>query len=286
MKNTVSLFDIHVHGVSDADTASGTVEAIMKIAGDQKSKGVDKLLLSIYPDTVRKMRRDMEAIRDAMARTIGEHYARIMGVHLEGPFLNPKTAGALKKESFLMPTPYNLRRLTDGYEDIIKLITIAPELTDARKIIGLCRDDGITVSMGHSDATYSEAEAGWKAGAAGITHLFNAMRPFHHREPGIAGFGLLNNDVYVEIIADGVHLDVQTLRLVFKSKPPDRIILISDAVKGQRAENGAVYLSGGALAGSGTTLKEEVGFLVKQGFDPNIVYRAASSNPSEYLNIS
>jgi N-acetylglucosamine-6-phosphate deacetylase len=106
----------------------------------------------------------------------------------------------------------------DGYEDIIKIITIAPEIPGALKVIAQCSELGMKVNMGHSDATYQQAVEGKKAGATGVTHLFNAMRPFHHREPGLAGLGLIDEDLYIEVIADGVHLHPKTLELIFSRK--------------------------------------------------------------------
>ena len=101
--------------------------------------------------------------------------------------------------------------------------------------------------MGHSDATYRQAMEGKKAGATGITHLFNAMRPFHHREPGLAGLGLIDEDLYTEVIADGIHLHPKTIELIFSRKRLDRIILVSDSVKGGKKGKDAVYNKDGVL---------------------------------------
>lgn len=286
MTDRRGLFDIHIHGIADSDTSAGSAEEILKIARYQKLHGVDRIILSMYPDSLQHMRKNMEAIRDAMQiikREKIQDAADIVGMHLEGPFLNPKMAGALRRESFLPPSGDSLRRLTEGFEGTIRLITIAPELEGAGRIIRACRDSGIRVSMGHSDATYAEALAGKNAGATGITHLFNAMRPFHHREPGIAGFGLLDDDIFVEVIADGVHLDLNTMRLIFAMKPAGKVILVSDGVKGARQEDTAVYSESGLLAGSGVTLKQETEFLMKHGFDPETVTMAATANPDAFL---
>ena len=119
----------------------------------------------------------------------------------------------------------------EGFEDVIKIITVAPELKGSVELIKNISDMGIIASMGHSDATYTQAEAGYNAGARGITHLFNAMRGIHHREPGIAGFGLMNKDVYVEVIADPFHLDQRIVDFIFNTKNDDKIIIISDSIK-------------------------------------------------------
>ena len=141
--------------------------------------------------------------------------------------------------------------------------------------------------MGHSDATYSEAETGFHAGARGITHIFNAMRGLHHREPGIAGFGLLNQDIFIEVIADPFHLNPKTLDLIFRIKNPDRIILISDSVKGTKTsecEKGqGVVDDSGRLQGGAMTIAESSQRLIELGFDEGTIRKCISKNPEIYL---
>ena len=154
---------------------------------------------------------------------------------------------------------------------------------------------GIIASMGHSDATYTEAEAGFKSGARGITHIFNAMREFHHREPGILGFGLMNDNVYIEVIADPYHLDLKTIEMIFRIKDPERIIIISDtvreskafapspvAVPGWRTEEGVTDNRGRLLGGS-MTITESAKRLIDAGYDEEIVTRCITENPERYL---
>jgi N-acetylglucosamine-6-phosphate deacetylase len=161
----------------------------------------------------------MDAVKKAMdiQKSSKEKGSVINGIYLEGPFLNPSKCGALDASSFLEPDEMLFMQLIVGYEDIIKIITVAPELNGALELIKKYQM-GIIVSMGHSDATYAQAEAGYHSGARGITHLSNAMRGIHHREPGIAGFGLMNRDVYVELIADPFHLDQRIVDHIFTLK--------------------------------------------------------------------
>ncbi|VAX34357.1 N-acetylglucosamine-6-phosphate deacetylase, partial [hydrothermal vent metagenome] len=151
-----------------------------------------------------------------------------------------------------------------------------------RKISGM----GIIVSMGHSDATYAEAERGFHSGARGITHLFNAMRGIHHREPGIAGFGLLNQDVYIELIADPFHLHERTIELIFKVKNPERIIIVSDSVKQTRtsSKSQGITEGDGRLSGGGMTVIESSRRLAGMGFDEEVVMRCVTENPERYLH--
>jgi N-acetylglucosamine-6-phosphate deacetylase len=197
--------------------------------------------------------------------------------------LNPSLCGALDKTSFLKPALSSLKRVIEGYEGIIKIITIAPELPGAVKIIEKCSELGIRVNMGHSDATYSQAMDGKKAGATGVTHIFNAMRPFHHREPGLAGLGLNDEDLYIEVIADGIHLHPATLGLIFNIKRLDRIILVSDSVKGMLPPGKAVYGRNGLLSGSGITISDAVTVLRKVGIPDAGIIEAAVDNPARYI---
>ncbi len=287
MKKDIELVDLHIHGIGDFDTTSNSTDDILKIARTEKTNGTTKMVLSVYPNDIETIRQQFENIKQAMEKIEKEDLddcTRIEGIHLEGPFLNPTKAGALDRDHLLPPSVKSLKTIIDGYENIIRTITIAPELKKSSEVIKFCRDTGMKVNMGHSDATFREASKGKHAGATGITHLFNAMRPLHHREPGLAGFGLLDKDTYVEIIADGVHLDINTLELVFSIKPPEKIIIISDAVKGKRSDKNAVYLKDGTIAGSCITLSESVDFLIKNGFDSDTVRMAATSNPLRYIS--
>lgn len=212
--------------------------------------------------------------------------AAILGVHLEGPFLNPARAGALDKTSFLSATMSNFEELIENFQTVVKIITIAPELDGAPDLIRLITDAGIIVSMGHSDATYGEAEAGFNAGAKGITHLFNAMRGIHHREPGITGFGLINPHVYVEVIADPFHLHPKSIELIFRTKESNKIIIVSDSVKSTQANNGghAVTDPAGMLVGGSMTVAGSAQYLIGLGFKKDLVGRCTGCNPTKYLS--
>ena len=207
----------------------------------------------------------------------------ILGVHLEGPFLNPAKCGAQRKSSFAKPTISALKKLIEGYEDIVKIITIAPELPGALKVIEKCVSFGIKANMGHSDATYKQALEGKKAGASGISHIFNAMRAFHQREPGLAGMGLLDKDIYIEVIADNIHLSRATLELIFKIKRNDRIILVSDSVRDAKKRKVPVYVKSGILAGSAITLADAVNNLKDIGIPEETAVKTAHENPKRYM---
>jgi len=315
----MKIIDIHTHGIGGYDTKTTNEEHLLKIAEIHGSSGVSEIIPTIYPDTIKVMRENVASVKKAMEKQKnlsnpplppfskggrgGINYpSRIIGVHLEGPFLNPEKCGALNAMTFIEPTEYNLKELIEGFEDMVKIMTIAPEIDGATRLIRKISEMGIIVSMGHSDASYAEAEAGFKAGAKGITHLFNAMRGFHHREPGIAGFGLLNQNIYVEVIADAYHLHPATLELIFKVKNPDRIIIVSDSVKETKApspsssppslEGGgwgiveAVSDIHGKLLGGCMTIVESSKRLTEMGFDESVIMKCVTENPERYLQVS
>jgi N-acetylglucosamine-6-phosphate deacetylase len=277
------LTDIHVHGAGTYDTRTRRQDDILHMAKIHGEQGTAFILPTIYPASIEEMRQNMDAVQRAMQAP--PEGATILGVHLEGPFLNPARAGSLEGESFLSPSPELFAKLIAGYEDIIKIITLAPELPGALRVIELSREKGMRVQMGHSDATFEQAEEGKRAGATGITHVFNAMRGFHHREPGLAGFGLMDEDVYVEVIADMAHLHLQSLKMLLEMKPLDKIILVSDSVKGPGWGKGPIRSASGLLLGSGIALAEAVNNLIAQGVPVERAYQFASDNPRRYLGI-
>jgi N-acetylglucosamine-6-phosphate deacetylase len=284
VENKRHFIDIHVHGAGDYDTRTRRQDDILHVAGIHGQRGTAAILPTIYPGALDVMRDSMGAVRRAMeAQREG---ARILGVHLEGPFLNPERAGSLDGKSFAEPDPVTLTRLVEDYEDLIKIITIAPELPGALRVIELCREKGFLVQMGHSDASFDQAEEGKRAGATGITHVFNAMRGFHHREPGLAGFGLMDEDVFVEVIADMAHLHPQSLKMLFEMKSPDKILLISDSVKGPGWGSGPIRGAGGMLMGGGIALADSVKNLVVLGVPQERAMQFASDNPLKYLGLT
>ncbi|MDQ7786929.1 MAG: hypothetical protein RDU01_04925 [Thermodesulfovibrionales bacterium] len=318
----MKIIDIHTHGVSGYDTRTADSTHILKIAKIHGSSGVSDILLAVYPSSLDVMRNQMETIKKAIGRQKagqdarkktkkislpeirhqgsakqpvftessmrGGKSARILGVHLEGPFVNPSKCGALNAAHCRKPSLQDFRKLLEGYEDIVKIMTVAPELNGSLKLIRHMTGQGIIVSMGHSDATYAEAEAGFHAGARGITHLFNAMRGFQHREPGIAGFGLMNQEVYLEVIADPHHLHPGTLDLIFRTKNPEKIIIVSDTVKGTKRAGGGRPVTGqrGKLLGGSMTVTASVQRLIEAGYRKRFLMRCITKNPERYLSFS
>ena len=232
------------------------------------------------------------ALREVPERTNGG--PRILGVHVEGPFLAPKRLGTHPPLARRDPDPELLERLLESGR--IRMVTLAPELPGADALVELLLRREVTVSLGHSDATAEEANAAFEAGVRTVTHLFNAMRPFGHRDPGIAGAALARPDVVVQIILDGIHLAPETAKLVW-SAAAGRVALVTDAVAGAGLDDGSYSLGGfevkirdgvargpdGVLAGSSLTMIEAVRNLHALGVPLASALEAASTVPARVI---
>jgi N-acetylglucosamine-6-phosphate deacetylase len=221
---------------------------------------------------------------------------RILGVHLEGPFLAPSRLGIHSSTARRDPDQRLLERLLEAGP--VRLVTLAPELPGADALIDYLHARGIVVSCGHTDATAAEAEAAFDRGARTVTHLFNAMRPFRHRDPGVAGAALARLDVIVQVILDGVHLAPETERIVWQLAG-GRVALVTDAIAGATMANGSYSLAGfavdvrdgvvsgpdGVLAGSALTMVEAVRNLHSLGAPLPDALEAASTVPARVLGL-
>ena len=221
---------------------------------------------------------------------------RIIGIHLEGPFLAAGRLGTHPPLARREPDPALLERLLASGR--IRLVTLAPELDGADELIDLLLRRGVTVSCGHTDATAAEANHAFDRGVHTVTHLFNAMRPLRHRDPGIAGAALAREDIVVQIILDGVHLAPETAALVWRAAA-GRVALVTDAVSGAGVQDGSYSLGGfevkirdgvargpdGQLAGSVLTMVEAVRNLHAMGVPLGDALGAASTVPARVLGL-
>jgi len=290
--------DVHVHGWGGHD-AMGGPGALDGMARALLRRGVTSFLptavsaplddLAIFADRVRSWRPD--------APSDG---AEPLGFNLEGPFLAPSRRGAHDPAFLRVPADVP-RPALEPFLDGFRVLTIAPELAGALELISWLRARDVVSSIGHSAATLAEARAGYAAGATSTTHLFNAMSGLDHRAPGLAAAALLDDEAYVELIADGIHVDPGLWPLIVRLKPPDRLLLVSDAIslagtgdgRGQvggldvEVTGGRVTLAGTAtLAGSVLSLDVAVRNLVREGVELPAAVAAASGNPSDLLGIT
>ena len=261
------FIDVHIHGAAGAMCESGDPDQIETISRTLVRYGTTGFLATIATLAPEPLRAAVRAI----AATVGhEPGARIVGIHLEGPYLSAQRAGAQAIAWMRTPSVEEFDALQDLSGGLIKLVTLAPELEGALPFIREVRERGVMVSAGHSNATAAEMELAVQAGVTHVTHLFNAMRELHHREPGIVGVALTDDRVSTELICDGHHLSPQTVDLALRCKPRAKTVLVSDAVALGLPDgdytmfgvecavaHGAIRLkAGGQLAGSCLTLDQ------------------------------
>jgi N-acetylglucosamine-6-phosphate deacetylase len=232
--------DVHVHGGGGFDVMSGNPQDINGMSLFHASKGTTSFLATTLTHHKSAIEKAIEGIVKAMEE--GSDGAEVAGIHLEGPFLNKAHCGAQNPEHIRGGTLEELQSYIDLSKGNVRLMTIAPEQKDAMEVIKLAVKQGITISLGHSDATYDIVQQSVQAGASHVTHLFNGMRGLHHREPGLAGSALMMDDLAVELICDGFHVHRELVSYVFRVKPREQIVLITDCISAAGCSDGEYEL--------------------------------------------
>jgi N-acetylglucosamine-6-phosphate deacetylase len=284
--------DLQVNGFGGVDFLDADVAGYRRAGEALLETGVTAYLPTLITSPEQQL---LAAMREV---PLGVHHEaarpRILGMHLEGPFLSPNRLGTHEASSRRDPDPALLDRLLDAGP--VRLMTLAPELPGADQLIDRLLGRGVAVSLGHSDATAAQANAAFDRGARSITHLFNAMRPFLHRDPGIVGAALARDDVVVSLIVDGIHLAPETVRVAWRAAR-GRLALVTDAIAATPRVDGPTSLGeldllvhegtvrgpDGVLAGSVLTMIEAVRNLHALGvpFEDAIV--AGTSTPARVL---
>jgi N-acetylglucosamine-6-phosphate deacetylase len=228
--------DMHVHGGGGASFTEGTLDEARKAAEFHRAQGSTTMLASLVTAPLAELE-----TRAAMLAGLADD-GLIAGLHLEGPFLAPARRGAQDARHMLVPDVAVFERLHAAARGHLRVLTLAPELPGAAAVIQAARGVGVTVAVGHTDATAEVTMAAIDAGATHATHLFNGMRPLHHREPGAAGALLDRDEISCEVIADGVHLHDITVRLAARVKGPGGLVLVSDAMAAAGMPDGSYRL--------------------------------------------
>ncbi len=272
------MIDIHTHGYAHSDVMQGEA-AVRAMSRAYALRGVTAFLPTTTSAPPEETALALEGIAAAMQGEPGG--ARVLGAHLEGPFLNKVFKGAMLGSTMIPPSIESFERMCAGRESAVKLITVAPELDGAEQFIRYARSRGIAVSIGHTAATYEQTLSALDWGATNVTHLFNAMAPIHHRAPGPATAALVDPRATVQLIADGVHIHPGVLALVARAKG-DGICLITDSMMAAGLEegiyglggqevvvaNGEARLGDGTLAGSILTLDEALRRMLRLTGEP------------------
>ncbi|MEM8673626.1 MAG: N-acetylglucosamine-6-phosphate deacetylase [Cyanobacteria bacterium P01_G01_bin.67] len=264
-------------------------------------QGVDCFLPTIITTAVAKIQRSLETIARFMAtQGNSQNTAKILGVHLEGPFLNHQKRGAHPQQHLLALTIDNLKRVLGDFSQIVKVMTLAPEIDSSNTAISYLRHQNIIVSLGHSLATATEAQQAFNQGASMVTHAFNAMPSLHHRQPGLLGAAIINPDVYCGLIADGNHVSPTMLEIMFKASDyAQGIFLVSDALsplglpdglypwdeRQITVSNGTARLPDGTLSGTTLPLLQGVANLVQWGCDLEQAIAMATLSPRKAIGL-
>ncbi len=291
------LIDTHIHGFSGYGTEDLSTDAIVAMSEKLGGYGVTAFCPTIYPMGEGDMIASIGACVAAMGRESG---AKIMGVHLEGPFISPARLGVQRPE-FVRTVDLDLmERLYVAGRGHITNMTVAPELKGMRELALYCIKRGIVLQAGHTDATYENMVEGMQAGILHATHFFNAMSRLHHRDPGAVGAIMIHSEMSCEIIADGRHVHPGLIKLLMRDKPVSKLVLVTDSLKPTELHNcplfanrEEVYLkdelflrkSDDVIAGSSLTMIKGLQNLVKFGIPLENAIEMASSNPSRIIGL-
>lgn len=263
------FIDMHIHGSAGFDTMDATEEALRGMARSLVKEGTTSFLPTTMTQTTNAIETALKNIASFVSKT---DEAEVLGIHVEGPYISPKRAGAQPLEYIIEPTLEQFDSWQHLSNNRIKQITIAPEVTGGLEFVETASSQGIVVSIGHSDASSEEVEQAVKLGVKQATHLYNQMRPFHHREPGVVGSVLISDEIKTELIVDFIHCHPNAVKLAYRLKGASGIILITDAMRAKGLPNGSydlggqmvsvtekgAHLSNGALAGSMLTMDQAV----------------------------
>ena len=290
------LIDLHIHGFAGFGPELGTEEALLQMSAELARQGVTAFCPTLYCGQPDDMRHIIENTVGAFGKEKG---ARILGYHLEGPFISPTKPGVMKPQDIApisLPTLEELYRAAKGR---ITNMTIAPELTGIEQVAKFAKEHHILLQAGHTNATYEEFLHGAELGITHATHLFNAMSAFNHRAPGAAGAILLHPEISTEIIGDGVHVHPDVVGFLRRIKPAENIVLVTDALRPTGQEKGPFIANGeevifdkvwkrkadGVIAGSALTMLQGIKNLTQFGFTLPEALRCASTNPARLLGL-
>jgi N-acetylglucosamine-6-phosphate deacetylase len=300
------FIDTHIHGTggygtddpvynNGADPITAGMEAALAMSTLLAQQGVTAFNPTLYPCEPALMLETVRALSSAMGRERG---ARIMGLHLEGPFISPARPGVQRPNTIIPVDLEYMEKLWEASGGHIVNMTVAPELKGMRELALYCIKKGIVLQAGHTDADYGNMVEGMQAGILHSTHLFNAMSRLDHRNPNAVGAILIHSEMSCEIIADNFHIHPDLLQLLLRDKPIEKIILITDGLKPTGQKEGPFFANGeevvfhdgafhrvsdGIIAGSGLTMIRGIKNLVSAGFSLVDAVKTATINPAQVM---
>jgi len=295
------FIDVHIHGAGGRDVMEGTPEALSVVTQRVAQHGTTSIIATTVSAPTDYTLRAVEGIAKYITTQLeyDDLRAEVLGMHFEGPFLSKERRGMHPAKVLQPPSLEMLQKLLHTAAGNARILTIAPELLGAMPCIDAARSLGMVVSIGHTDATFEQARAAIAHGAHHATHVYNAMRPFSHRDPGVIGAVLTSPEVNAELIADGIHVDEIAMKVLLQAKGPERVVLISDGTMATGMPDGKYTLGGvefivvdgvcrdaeGRLAGSTLTLDRALRNIVRLGIPFADAVRMLTVNPATVLGI-
>lgn len=294
------FIDLHIHGVGGADTMDATPEAIKTMTSFLPKEGTTSFLATTMTQSADSIEKALRNVNEYVSKGNPAGEAEILGIHLEGPFINVKMPGAQPKQYIIDPDIELFKKWNKLAGDSIKLVTLAPETEGGLEFVSYLSENNIVASLGHTNATFEEAKEAVSAGATHVTHLFNQMTGLHHRKPGVAGAALLLDQLKMELIVDGIHVNPDMVKLAIHAKGYDGTILITDSMRAKCLKNGTYDLGGqnvqvkdgearlndGALAGSILRMADSLKNVSHYtGANLREIVQMASTNPAKQLNV-
>lgn len=295
------FIDVHIHGAGGHDVMDSDSDALAGVSRKLAEFGTTSYVATTVTSSPDDTCRAVEGIAQYIGRQhdTGAPRAEVLGIHFEGPFLSKVRRGVHPTQWLQLPSQDLLDRFLKAAAGNARMITIAPELMGAAPCMDAAKKAGMVVSVGHTDATYEQARAAMARGARHATHVYNAMRPFTHRDPGVIGAVLTTPEVSAELIADGVHVDEIAMKILLQAKGAEHVVLISDGTSATGMPDGKYILGGievtvtggvcrnaeGALAGSTLTLDRALRNIVNLGIPLADAVRMLTLNPAALLGI-
>ncbi len=295
------FIDLHTHGAYGFDTNDAKEDGLLNWVKNIVEEGVT----SILPTTVTQMPEVLKKALGNVAKVAKKDYlgAEILGVHFEGPFLDKKYKGAQPEEAIQVPSIEAFKEYQEAASNLIKYITIAPEHDKDYKLIHYLSENKVVVSLGHSSASFDDAMLAYANGARSMTHVYNGMTGYHHRENGLVGAAFRIKDIYGEIIADGMHSTLAALNNFYNLKGPNRAILVSDSLRAKglkeakgltlggheiEIKNNLAYIKGtNTIAGSTLKMNEGLRILVEEALVPfEYAINSCTINPATCLGVN
>lgn len=293
------MIDIHIHGSNGADVMDCSEEGLKEMSKSLVCEGTTSFLATTMTQSPDLIKKALRTVADYKGKQDIDE-AEILGVHLEGPYINAERAGAQPLEYIVNPDIELFQEFQEAAKGLIKIVTVAPEKENGLEFVKFLKEHNVISSIGHSTATCHQAEASFEAGSQHITHFYNGLNPLHHREASVVGAALLHDEQFVEMIVDGIHIDPKVVELTYKVKGSSRILLVTDSMRAKYLPDGEYDLGGqkvlvhkgearidtGSLAGSIIRMDEAMRNIMKfTNCDLSDIVKMTSENQARQIQL-